>query len=288
MSTQFCINGHEIEAEFRFCVTCGAERPSAIQAESVAPAEHLVITIDEVESIDVPETVTSSIGYLEPPSEAAPSPSSQSNYERRIQLDKARDEAYEEVAALENLQQNVAEWELRNTHSFLAKTSAVMQQNIAEADGLLTQYNRTVDSLRIPEAGTMAKLRKSFHRKLLWQTILIPLISFLIFRIPRIPNRNVQRFFGNVQPSLKVIIIYAVIIYLILLIGALIAYYRGWSTYQRKVITTLWQLQVVSRNVEQVRSEQGRLKTLYPQVNEWLVILGHSLTNPWRIRKEWF
>jgi hypothetical protein len=134
----------------------------------------------------------------------------------------------------------------------------------------------------------MAKLRKSFHRKLLWQTILIPMISFLIYRIPRIPNRNVQRFFGNVQPSLKVIVIYAVAIYFILLIGALIAYYRGWSTYQRKVITTLWQLQVVSRNVEQVRSEQGRLKTLYPQVNEWLVILGHSLTNPWRIRKEWF
>jgi hypothetical protein len=44
----------------------------------------------------------------------------------------------------------------------------------------------------------------------------------------------------------------------------------------------------VSRNAEQVRNEQGRLKALYPQVNEWLIILGHSLTNPWRIREEWF
>jgi hypothetical protein len=288
MTTEFCINGHGIEADFKFCVTCGAERPNAVQVAPVAPTEHLVVTLDDVEPLDTPESVTSSVGYLESPTQVAPEAKSQSNYERRLQLDKARDEAYEEVAALENLQQNVAEWEQRNTHSFLAKTSAVMQQNIAEADGLLNQYNRTVDSLRIPEAGTMAKLRKSFHRKLLWQTILIPLISFLVYQIPRLPNRNVQRFFVNVQPSLKVIIIYAIVIYLILLISALIAYYRGWSTYQRKVITTLWQLQVVSRNVDQVRNEQGRLKTLYPQVNEWLVILGHSITNPWQIRKEWF
>ena len=289
MNSGYCINGHEIEAEFKYCVYCGEERPNAAQgATPVAPTEHLVITIDESDPLATPETVTSSIGYLEPPTEAAPEANSQSNYERRMQLDKARDEAYAEVSALENLQQNVAEWEQRNNHSFLAKTSAVMQQNIAEADGLLTQYNRTVDSLRIPEAGTMAKLRKSFHRKLLWQTILIPLLSYLIYKIPRIPNRNVQRFFDGVQPSMKVILIYATVIYLIMLLGALIAYYRGWSTYQRKVITTLWQLQIVSRNVEQVRSEQGRLKSLYPQVNEWLVILGHSLTNPWRIRKEWF
>jgi hypothetical protein len=288
MSSGFCINGHEIGAEFKYCVICGQERPGATEAAAAAPSDHLVITVDEIEALGNLETVTSSIGYLEPPTEVAPEANSQSSYERRMQLDKARDEAYEEVAALENLQQSVAEWEQRNNHSFLAKTSAVMQRNIAEADGLLTQYNRTVESLTIPLAGTMGKLRKSFHRKLTWQTFLIPLISFLIYRIPRIPNRNVQRFFGNVQPSMKVILIYAIVIYSILLLGALIAYYRGWSTYQRKVITTLWQLQVVSRNVEQVRSEQSRLKSLYPQVNEWLVILGHSLTNPWRIRKEWF
>ncbi|CAB4592133.1 unannotated protein [freshwater metagenome] len=289
MNSGYCINGHEIEAEFRFCVMCGAERPNAMEEKtSVATPEHLVITIDESDPLATAETVKSSIGYLEPVTDVSPQVTSQSNYERRMQLDKARDEAYAEVSALENLQQNVAEWEQRNNHSFLAKTSAVMQKNIAEADGLLTQYNRTVDSLRIPEAGTMAKLRKSFHRKLLWQTILIPLLSYLIYKIPRIPNRNVQRFFDGVQPSMKVILIYATVIYLVLLLGALIAYYRGWSTYQRKVITTLWQLQIVSRNVDQVRSEQGRLKSLYPQVNEWLVILGHSLTNPWRIRKEWF
>jgi hypothetical protein len=289
MNSGLCVNGHEIEAGFKYCVMCGAERPNAVvESTPAASTEHLVITIDESEPVVTTETVTSSIGYLEPPTEAAPEANSQSNYERRMQLDKARDEAYEEVAALENLQQSVAEWEQRNNHSFLAKTSSVMQKNMAEADGLLAQYNRTVESLTIPLAGTMAKLRKSFHRKLLWQTILIPLLSFLIYKIPRIPNRNVQRFFGNVQPSMKVILIYAIVIYSILLIGALIAYYRGWSTYQRKVITTLWQLQIVSRNVEQVRSEQGRLKSLYPQVNEWLVILGHSLTNPWRIRKEWF
>ena len=295
MSGNLCINGHPIGSGLRFCVTCGAERPEsensspAIENESIN-GSHLVIDIDLTPEAQSSAEIPGSIGYLAPIAEpvVAPVAAGESAFQKRQRLDKARDAAYEEVAALEGIQQRIGEWESRNTHSFLAKTAAVMKNNLAEVDGLLAQYNRTVESLSIPEAGTMAKLRKSFHRKLSWQTILIPLISTLIYKIPRLPNRQIQKFFGYVQPSLKWVLIYSITAYIFLLLGALVAYYRGWSTYQRRVITTLWQLQVVSRNVEQVRNEQSRLKSLYPQVNEWLVILGHSLTNPWRIRKEWF
>ena len=295
MSENLCANGHEIAPELRFCVTCGTERPSAVEeVVTEAPVEenipHIVITVDETPVEEAAQDIPGSIGYLAPIAEpvAAPVAQGESSYEKRMRLDKARDEAYEEVAALESVQESIADWESRNTHSFLAKTSATMKNNLSEAENLLAQYNRTVESLSIPEPGTMAKLRKSFHRKLLWQTIIIPLIATLVYKIPRIPNHKLQNFFGYVQPSMKWVLIYSITAYLFLFIGALIAYYRGWSTYQRRVITTLWQLQVVSRNVEQVRNEQSRLKSLYPQVNEWLVILGHSLTNPWRIRKEWF
>jgi hypothetical protein len=295
MSENLCLNGHEIQEGFRFCVDCGAERqPAMEEVADVASEDHLVITVNDLPSTATP--IPGSIAHLE--MEAAPEvPSSpvedpaaetESIYERDMRTQKARDEAYEELEALEGLAQTIHDWELRNNNSFLAKTTSVMRQNLAQADGLLDNYNRIVESLAIPEPGEMAKLRKSFHRKLLWSTILVPAITYLIYRIPRLPNKWVRENLSSLVFNPRPLIVYAIIIYIALVLGALITYYRGWSTYQRRVITTLWNLQNVSTNVEHVRSEQARLKALYPQVNEWLVILGHSLTNPWRLRKEWF
>jgi hypothetical protein len=283
--------------EFRFCTTCGANRQATVDTEDI-PIE---ISMDDESSnlasqnIQVPGSIgllvndSENLGISEKvqPEEQI-SPPTKSIYEKQLLLNKTRDEAYEEVSALEKFKQEIADWEARNSHSFLAKSSTVMNQNISEASGLLDHYSRTVESLNVPEPGTMAKLRKTFHRKLLWQTIIISLITFLLYKIPRLPNRKIQRFFGYEQPSLKMLLVYAIAIFTVLFIGALIAYYRGWSTYQRRVVTTLWELQNVSNNVEQVRNEQGRLQALYPQVNEWLIILGHSLTNPWRIPSKWF
>jgi hypothetical protein len=296
MSSDLCINGHEIAVEFRFCITCGAGRPDSQDVEE----DRIVITL-EGESVfnrDELSGTPGSIGFLtsadgidedsKQTSEVIAQTATNSIYEKRLLLDKARDEAYEEVAALESVKQELADWEARNTHSFLARASATMNQNLTNASSMLDQYSRIVESLRIPEPGTMAKLRKTFHRKLLWQNIIIILIAFLIYRIPRLPDRDIQKFFKFAQPSFKVLFLCGFILSTFLFVAALITYYRGWSTYQRKVITTLWQLQTVARNAENVRNEQGRLKSLYPQVNEWLIILGHSLTNPWRIRKEWF
>jgi hypothetical protein len=290
MSENLCANGHEIQEGFQFCVDCGAARQEA--SASVAE-DHLTITVSDLPDTSVP--VPGSIGHLEATDDSVanskisqPVAPPESTYDRDMRTQKARDEAYEELAALESLAQTIHDWELRNNNSFLAKTTATMRQNLADADGLLENYNRIVESLSIPEPGTMAKLRKNFHRKLLLSTILVPLITYLIYRIPRLPNQWVRDNLSSLIFNPRPLIMYAVIVYILLVLGALITYYRGWSTYQRQVITTLWNLNNVSTNVEHVRSEQARLKTLYPQVNEWLVILGHSLTNPWKIRKEWF
>ena len=296
MSSDLCINGHEIASDFRFCITCGAGRPSSPDVEE----DRIVITLDDESDFitnEIPAT-PGSVGFLsnddiinevpEQRFEEISQVATNSIYEKRLILDKSRDEAYEVVEALESVKQELADWEARNTHSFLARASATMNQNLAEASSMLDQYSRTVESLRIPEPGTMAKLRKTFHRKLLWQNVIITFVAFLLYKIPRLPNRDIQKFFNFTQPSFKVLFLYGFLLSTILFIASLITYYRGWSTYQRKVITTLWQLQTVARNAEHVRNEQGRLKSLYPQVNEWLIILGHSLTNPWRIRKEWF
>lgn len=296
MSTELCINGHAIAPDFRFCITCGAGRPGAAEVD----ADRIVISLEDSSDLKNKSNETpGSIGFISNASEELGEDKSEipelqddaptkSLYEKQISLNKARDEAYEELAALEAIKQELNDWGIRNSHSFLAKASATMNQNLATASGLLDQYSKTVESLRIPEPGTMGKLRKTFHRKLLWQTIIISVVTFLIYKIPRLPDKDIQKFFNYAQPSLKSLLIIALTLFFVLFIAALVAYYRGWSTYQRRVITTLWQLQTVSRNAEQVRNEQGRLKALYPQVNEWLIILGHSLTNPWRIREEWF
>ena len=286
MSTDLCLNGHEILPEYRFCVTCGAERPGAPEE----PIPHLVITLDD-DATDAPAAeIPGSIGYLAPVEEVVPAAvaEGESVDAKRARLHAARDAAYEEINALEALQQEIANWESRNTHSFRAKTSEKMRQNMSDAEGLLAHYTRTVESLAIPEPGRMAKLRKSFHRKLLWQTVIISLVTYLIYKIPRIVFAEDVMLYNQWAADGKMLTIYASILWFILFLAALVSYYRGWSQYQRRVITTLFQLHEVSRSVEHVRNEQSRLKALYPQVSDWLLILGHSLTKPWSIRKEWF
>ena len=208
-------------------------------------------------------------------------------------LDKKKLVLDEELNRLEKAAQQLSSWEDRHARSFLWRTLQNMNRNLGLASSKLSEYNQIVDQLVIPDPGTMIILRKKFHKKLLISTSVLSVITALVFILPRIwifptISRFFNTFLPTIQNPLTLILQYSIVIFLVYFFSAIIGYYRGWSNFQRKVELTLWNLNSVSLGVNHVRSEEIRLKSLYPQVKEWLEILGNSLSNPWHIRDEWF
>ena len=211
----------------------------------------------------------------------------------RQKLEEKRNRIDDEIVKWENSAQQLAAWKDRHSRSFLWKVLQEMKSNLETATSKLARYNEIVESISIPEPGTMIALRKKFHKRLLGLNIGIPAVCALILWLPTVTGisfitNSLSPYFIYVGNPLRMVLMYAIGLYLFLFFSALVAYYRGWAGFERKVRTSLWELESVSAGVAHVRGEEIRLKSLYPQVREWLEILGHSLSNPWRIREEWF
>jgi len=204
---------------------------------------------------------------------------------RRAKLD-------EELSRWDLTRQQLAAWHDRHSRSFLWKTLDVMNHNLEAAKDKLARYDEIVKEVKIPNPGKMQELRKKFHKRLLTITIVIPAICALLIQVPRwLGLASINEFLSQYSIAIpnptRTIVSYAIALYLILLVGALITYYKGWSGFERKVRVTLWELTTVAEGVNHVRNEELRLRDLYPKIKEWLEILGNSLTNPWLIRDEW-
>ena len=191
-------------------------------------------------------------------------------------------------------QDQLRSWQSKNTSSFLWRTFDTMTQNIDLARRTLSDYQKAIDSLNIPQVGEMHKLRKRFHRRLLISFIVIPAIMYLLLSMPRILASNfvfdrplLYRILNNFYFDPKFIYAVGLPLLLIIVILSLISYYRGWSRYQAKVNKLLWEMENIAQNAALVRAEELRLAAIYPQVREWLEIIGHSLNTPWRINPSW-
>ena len=168
-----------------------------------------------------------------------------------------------------------------------------MKANLAEAAGILERYATIVGNLVIPDPGIMQRLRKSFHKKLLWSYTVVPFIALFFLLLPTLidridPSRQVVRFAENFYFPKWAITAWAILILFLLTWNSLISYYRGWSRFQATVNRTFFDLENVSNGAEHVRGEEIRLKALYPQVKEWLEIIGRSLNRPWLVRPKWY
>ena len=88
-------------------------------------------------------------------------------------------------------------------------------------------------------------------------------------------------------PNSWQIIFISIFLLLFTLISLLIQYYRDWSKFERSVTLSLWKLEEISKSVQHYRTEQARLNVLYPQVRDWLEILGNALHKPWEVDEKW-
>jgi hypothetical protein len=266
-----------------FCTTCGARMADQEQVQEVnQTSETLEPAIEEGISEDSKspqdKDVKARLKVLQ---------------KKKADLEKSRQEVEAGIEERENFRSSLDAWSHANTSSFLWQTFSTMKTNLDQTQELLDKYESTISHLNIPDPGVMHSLRKTFHRRLLATFTSIPAAMALLLWIPTLIAKIVGHpglvtFLTSLAFTPLTIYSYGIGAMIVITIVALIAYYRGWSTYQARVIKTLWELESVALNAAHVRAEQIRLKSIYPQLREWLEIMGHSLTNPWQVNKKWF
>lgn len=211
----------------------------------------------------------------------------------RQKLEELAPELLDKVENQKKETTRLSEWiELQRT-SFLWKVLSRMKSNSSEVDSKLSEYQNFVDNLEVPETGQLQAIRKRFHRGLLRTWSLVVAIAALLIYLPKFidqisgNNRFVQLVTSQNYPSNLRIILSAVTVLIISLISLLIQYYRDWSEFERRVVLALWKLDEISKGVLHCRDEKARLSVLYPQVRDWLEIIGNSLHTPWNIDEKW-
>ena len=297
---QVCDNcGHLRASDNAFCTSCGAPAKAVTEelgnsAGARIPGsigklhepESIEISLDEV-PVEPANKSESLVTFLSDDEQL-------SKLEKRLaDLEIEREKLNSDLAQRQEFLESLEIWEKKNSSSFLFKVFKKMKANLAEAAGILERYATIVENLVIPDPGIMQRLRKSFHKKLLWSYTVVPFIALFFLLLPTLidrldPSRQVVRFAENFYFPKWAITAWAIFILFLLTWNSLISYYRGWSRFQATVNRTFFDLENVSNGAEHVRGEEIRLKALYPQVKEWLEIIGRSLNRPWLVRPKWY
>jgi hypothetical protein len=142
-----------------------------------------------------------------------------------------------------------------------------------------------MSSIELPQPGELVRLRKRFHKTILSVcagSFLVWLIYYLITTF--LPFSWVLKFTSFGSLIFRSTLSFAVAT----IFGALILYYRDWRRFDWRVRKLNNQLESVAKGVDKVRQEEVRLVSLYPQVVDWLEIIGYSLNRPWSMNDRWF
>ena len=297
---QVCDNcGHLRASDNAFCTSCGAPAKAVTEELGNSAGARIPGSIGKLHE---PESIEISLDEVpvEPANKSESLVTFLSGEEQLSKLEKRladleieREKLNSDLAQRQEFLESLEIWEKKNSSSFLFKVFKKMKANLAEAAGILERYATIVGNLVIPDPGIMQRLRKSFHKKLLWSYTVVPFIALFFLLLPTLidrldPSRQVVRFAENFYFPKWAITAWAIFILFLLTWNSLISYYRGWSRFQATVNRTFFDLENVSNGAEHVRGEEIRLKALYPQVKEWLEIIGRSLNRPWLVRPKWY
>jgi hypothetical protein len=291
--------GHEFSVDFAFCTGCGAANPLRAQnaeQSDMAPALGGIGRLEDSEPIDISFSDEEPVESNQPESLVTFHSDEEQLAALQLRLQKLEVEGEKLNTDLKERQdflESLEKWEQKNSSSFLFKVFQKMKFNLSEASSLLERYAMIVDNLRIPDPGVMKNLRKKFHKTLLWSYTVVPLISLFLIYLPTLMEKitgapGLKKVIELFYFSKWTIVTWGLIALFLLTWNALILYYRGWSRFQAAVNRTSFDLENVSSGAAHVRGEEARLKTLYPQVKEWLEIMGRSLNRPWLVRPQWY
>jgi len=203
----------------------------------------------------------------------------------REKVDAEAQQLTDEIKIKEQSALDFSVWVDRHRRTFLWKMFAKMREQVHAVKAQQESYASFMKSIELPKPGELVRLRKRFHKTIL-QTIsaglLVWLVYFLITTyLPFAWVAQLSAIGGN-------ILRYTISVIVVSLFSALILYYRDWRRFDWRVRNLNTHLSNVAEGVDKVRQEEVRLFSLYPQVRDWLEIMGYSLNRPWLMNDRWF
>lgn len=253
------------------------------------------------DSLDKEEAKSPADESSSPPSEEGPDPSLvEGELEKVVQerealiaqlqaerekVDAEAQQLTDEIKIKEQSALDFSVWVDRHRRTFLWKMFAKMREQVHAVKAQQESYASFMKSIELPKPGELVRLRKRFHKTIL-QTIsaglLVWLVYFLITTyLPFAWVAQLSAIGGN-------ILRYTISVIVVSLFSALILYYRDWRRFDWRVRNLNTHLSNVAEGVDKVRHEEVRLFSLYPQVRDWLEIMGYSLNRPWLMNDRWF
>lgn len=203
----------------------------------------------------------------------------------RVKIEAVAQSLADEITGKEASADEFADWVYRHRRTFLWKMYSKMKEQLLAVQAKQNSYVEIMSNIEIPEPGELVRLRKRFHKTIL--TILgvgaaIWLAYYLITTF--LP-------FGWVVKLTSIggtILQYALSAGFIAILSAFALYYKDWRKFEWKIKVLNHQLEDVAVGVDKVRQEEVKLTSLYPQVKDWLEIIGYSLNRPWSMNDRWF
>jgi hypothetical protein len=191
----------------------------------------------------------------------------------------------EEIALKEESAQKFAAWVDQHRRTFLWKMLSKMNEQLDLIFNKQSEYETTVSAVELPQPGELVRFRKRFHSTILAGLAFVG-VGGLAWWI--IMNYVPYGWVAKLAITTAQVVQWLIGIFTSTLLAALILYYRDWRRFDWKVKTLNHKLRDVAQGVDKVRREEVRLASLYPQVKDWLEIIGYSLNRPWTMNDKWF
>jgi len=191
----------------------------------------------------------------------------------------------DEINEKEMVAEEFASWVDRHRSTFLWKMFAKMRNQLNAVTAKQKDYETTMANIELPKPGELIRLRKRFHKTILSifsTSFFVWLVYYLITTY--VPLSWVVKFTSLGSMIFRFTLAAAIIT----IFSALALYYRDWRRFDWRVRNLNIELKSVAEGVEKVRQEEVKLVSLYPQVKDWLEIIGFSLNRPWSMNDRWF
>jgi hypothetical protein len=205
--------------------------------------------------------------------------------EARLVLEREAENLIKEISMKDESAQRFAVWVDHHQRTFLWKMLSKMNEQLDRVLDKQNEFEATVSAVDLPKPGELVRYRKRFHKTILSGLAGVGaggLIWWLIL------NFVPYGFLAKLAVSTAQVVQWLIGIFTSTLLAALVLYYRDWRRFDWKVKSLNRQLRDVAKGVDLVRTEEVRLASLYPQVKDWLEIIGYSLNRPWSMNSKWF
>jgi hypothetical protein len=149
----------------------------------------------------------------------------------------------------------------------------------------LDSVESSIDALSLPSPASLIALRKNFHAFMLISTGIIALAATVVALIPVSHPQLPEQLPWYPEPWQTIAIALGVL--LVATVIGLVAYYRGWSEFERRTQLAIDRLAWAEDAAQIYRVELARLQSLHAQTNEWFTLLARVLHAPWKVPEEW-